>query len=963
MNPVNRPSVHYILAQSIQQSSFYCLLLLLLPLTLLIVDANNTPGPISQPTPSTSDIIALENHSEIPIQKEVPSISEENVSPSPSSVALDAEAEGVFIPLKEWKRRKLEEVESKVRTLDKSRDANRAPSQLSSMITSSFIVLNSTCRTISLRSTFFRQQHPWCPLPDTIHQIPRARKRNRKNRDTMNVTQNGAETKNPDSAILHDHSSNGSIESLDNNNDLATENLSHNSRQQIDRKYQHMETNDLNENDDEDKPSMETHSSSTDEMMETSKNEDNTAAPVESSSTESHSKYENDFVVGSMPSIPITNSIRGASGSASSKPIASISNISSESQRSQDKDKKKQANPDSSILFASIKPVSESGNEGDSENKPSLELISSEKDSKPTDDYVSSNDKNTETEQKEGKIKERPFNFASDDAGARVLGTSKNTVGANNVLTKSLDKYLLSPCTGAGLEAGRWVDLELSEEIILKRIETGNFEFYSSSARKIIILGAKTYPPQKWDFIGHFDFLDKRNLQRFEIKQRAVARYLRVIYAGKQGHERYCPISTIRVFGKNLIADWIDFDSPREEKAHKDRNPSTKVIPSDAQSRKMAYHSKEENSQKTDTSIGSSANGDSIQCTTANCENGFNVNLIERPNEQLRNEDIHIESSPHTTTKNTQGYPYNQNDQDHLTSTTNTPSKRPSKIVTPGSISNSIHPDSGQARPSHRIPYRRDLSTSHPELSEDDQIVVDAVRSDTLAPLSGEDNIFRRVTRMLRLLELNQTLTNQYIDSQLSNFARAFTAVKMRSDKIERQIILSEQQRTEISTKFEASIRELKSSALKRDILICALLISVAFLLGTHWVVWTAVNSARIHGTSLEEAPISLTNSFGSHQDSSQAPHSASTSPFNSESDAITETKNPAKDVRRRKRKGKDKSVSMDQSSTLHPNHTSSKSQNKRSISSVDISSMTKGRTSKPGTSNTFDVLSDASVL
>jgi hypothetical protein len=153
---------------------------------------------------------------------------------------------------------------------------------------------------------------------------------------------------------------------------------------------------------------------------------------------------------------------------------------------------------------------------------------------------------------------DKPFNFASNDAGARVLAASANAVGSKNVLNSNPDMYMLVPCEGDGVGGSRWIDVELSEDAVLTSFETANFEFYSSFPRRVAILGATSYPPKLWNTVAVFDMASVRLMQKFAIPGRTVARYLRIVYVGKQGSEFYCPVSVIRVFGKTLLADWKD---------------------------------------------------------------------------------------------------------------------------------------------------------------------------------------------------------------------------------------------------------------------------------------------------------------------------------------------------------------------------------------------------------------------
>lgn len=269
---------------------------------------------------------------------------------------------------------------------------------------------------------------------------------------------------------------------------------------------------------------------------------------------------------------------------------------------------------------------------------------------------------------------------------------------------------------------------------MLESIEIANHEYYSSSPRTIAILGAAEYPPKEgWAVVGVFGFRHVRKTQRFVIDKRGIVRYLRVVFAGVQGGEYYCPISCVRVFGKSLIADWKDFvDKP------------------------------------------SRANGNS--------------------NQALANSIV-----------------------DHDTDAMHTPAD--GHAIAPG---------------------------SDEIVSEDDAVVLEAVRGGTLTPIEGDDNIFRKVTRMIRLLELNQTLTNQYIDTQLSRFATALRDSYTCAERVGKRAESSEARMQLLVIRLERRVDEMHRHAFRRDVVICVLVVVIAFLLGGQWVVWTAMAGGRI---------------------------------------------------------------------------------------------------------------------
>lgn len=454
-------------------------------------------------------------------------------------------------------------------------------------------------------------------------------------------------------------------------------------------------------------------------------------------------------------------------------------------------------------------------------------------------------------------VKEKPFNYASVDAGARVLASSEGVVGAANIVQGSNDKYLLSPCAGSGVAGSRFVDLELSEEVFLESIETGNFEYYSSSPRKIAVLGASIYPPKKWNVLGIFDFANVKTLQKFQIEKRAVTRYLRVIFAGKQGTEYYCPVSTVRAFGKSLLADWKEvMEKPTETpKLSKESGGAAK------------------NKLDKDGDTAKGGNGKNGKKS----ESGPSVTAENSSEDVINNPGSHTSIVPDNDTSDREERSDVRNEgvrvrADDIEHTEN--SDAPSTIVgqSSGEAENgntdSVYDESDPSlkeadgdnwreEAEENVDGNRDndddtSDTNHASfsdgdhVSEDDQVVIDALRSDTLTPVDGDDNIFRKVTRMLRLLELNQTLTNQYIDTQLSKFAVALSDSLSNSKNATERVEVMQKQLEIMVVRLENQIEVLTRANFRRDVLMCILLVCVAFLLGAQGILWSTVSSLKL---------------------------------------------------------------------------------------------------------------------
>lgn len=411
---------------------------------------------------------------------------------------------------------------------------------------------------------------------------------------------------------------------------------------------------------------------------------------------------------------------------------------------------------------------------------------------------------------------EKPFNFASSDAGARLLAASEGTIGAKNVLDNNDDKYLLTPCGGDETSHSRWIDIELSEEVILERFQTGNLEYYSSSPSKIVVLSANSYPPTQWKLLGMFEFSNIRRVQMFNIERRVVVRYLRVMFSGKQGHEFYCPISIVRVFGKNLIADWKD--------ALEQKSP-VPISSGQVPYRKLAMGDvlKHENSN-VPVNLNSNKEGSGI--------------ITDLNNKDSDSEDVSPDAKflPHDACSKTpdvklRGSKENELPEQDSDITESVGNDFDIASLQTKSVTKSQDVSDGEVISDGDTQDMRLVHDEH-AISEDDQIVIEAVHGETLKSFGDNDNIFRKVTRMLKLLELNQTLTNQFIDAQLAKFVDAIQSLHDKTNGLEKQhnsrVVSLEHEVVRLS----GVIEEIQRRHWRMDVLIISLILTVGILGG-----------------------------------------------------------------------------------------------------------------------------------
>lgn len=138
------------------------------------------------------------------------------------------------------------------------------------------------------------------------------------------------------------------------------------------------------------------------------------------------------------------------------------------------------------------------------------------------------------------------INYASNECGAKVIGSNPEAYHPNVILTSSKDSYMLNPCNSPR----KWIIIELCEEIGVEEIQIGNYEYFSSIFKDFQVLGSNQYPTKYWDLIGNYTSKNERVLQSFTVKDDPIwYKYIKVRFLSHWGKEFYCPISEVRVYG------------------------------------------------------------------------------------------------------------------------------------------------------------------------------------------------------------------------------------------------------------------------------------------------------------------------------------------------------------------------------------------------------------------------------
>lgn len=171
------------------------------------------------------------------------------------------------------------------------------------------------------------------------------------------------------------------------------------------------------------------------------------------------------------------------------------------------------------------------------------------------------------------------YNYASAAKGAKVVAHNKEAKGASNILGKDHDKYLINPCS----VGGKFVVVELAEEILVDAVKIANFEHYSSNFKDFELWGSLDYPTETWDDLGHFVAANVKHAQTFYLPEPKLIRYLSLSLISHYGSEHYCTLSVLEVYGVDaielLLEDLID-TSAEPAPSHQVSEPNSTVAPS-----------------------------------------------------------------------------------------------------------------------------------------------------------------------------------------------------------------------------------------------------------------------------------------------------------------------------------------------------------------------------------------------
>ena len=185
------------------------------------------------------------------------------------------------------------------------------------------------------------------------------------------------------------------------------------------------------------------------------------------------------------------------------------------------------------------------------------------------------------------------WNYASLDCAAMMHQANPLAKFAHAILSEKKDRYMLSPCPQSATHPGdresrpakQFVVVELCQQIRVDTIVLANLEFFSSMFKVFTVRVARTLhaPPDEWHTLGMFHARNARGFQVFQVfdAPQSYFRFLRIDFLEHYGTEFYCPVSLLRVYGRNeredadedILNDTDDDDAADDEEVLSSTEP------------------------------------------------------------------------------------------------------------------------------------------------------------------------------------------------------------------------------------------------------------------------------------------------------------------------------------------------------------------------------------------------------
>tara|TARA_B110000977_G_scaffold165221_1_gene212240 strand:- start:319 stop:3705 length:3387 start_codon:yes stop_codon:yes gene_type:complete len=143
------------------------------------------------------------------------------------------------------------------------------------------------------------------------------------------------------------------------------------------------------------------------------------------------------------------------------------------------------------------------------------------------------------------------YNYASSSNGAKVVSSNAESKSASAALKENKDSYFLTPCI---TKHGKWITVELSEEVAVTAVTVANFEFHSSAPETFEVWGTSGAADNDdgWRLLGKCKSDPGMKPQTFVLPGGGLwSKHVRVEMTSHYGNFHFCTLSLFRVHGKD----------------------------------------------------------------------------------------------------------------------------------------------------------------------------------------------------------------------------------------------------------------------------------------------------------------------------------------------------------------------------------------------------------------------------
>lgn len=145
--------------------------------------------------------------------------------------------------------------------------------------------------------------------------------------------------------------------------------------------------------------------------------------------------------------------------------------------------------------------------------------------------------------------------FASAQAGGKVLAQGEGVRGASDVISSDDSKYLLTPCANRV-----WLTIRLGDEVFLEKLGIVSNELFASNFRHIQVLGSRQYPTAEWRVLGEIETNPEETQEWFDLSpssqcSKCYVKYLKIRILTHHALEGYthCALTRLQAFGSTVL--------------------------------------------------------------------------------------------------------------------------------------------------------------------------------------------------------------------------------------------------------------------------------------------------------------------------------------------------------------------------------------------------------------------------